>query len=107
MGCRFSRSLDDSGHQIESWLERKVVQKANLVLFNVQQLRDAYKNKYTTEPANKFVYIPNGIDQRIFSKIESLKKYEKFTLSYTGSLFVDRSPEPIFMALNKLILEGK
>jgi glycosyltransferase involved in cell wall biosynthesis len=94
-------------NKIESWLERKVIQKADLVVFNVQRLRDAYKRKYATEPVDKFVHIPNGIDQERFFRKRSLKKYEKFTLSYTGSLFENRSPEPVFKALNQLVHEGK
>jgi hypothetical protein len=34
-------------------------------------------------------------------------KYECFTLSYTGSLYVGRSPEPVFRAVSQLIQEGK
>jgi glycosyltransferase involved in cell wall biosynthesis len=84
-----------------------VVQQADLLVFNVQRLRDAYKDKYGTEPVDKFVHIPNGIDQETFSKKRGLKKYDKFTLCYTGSLIKSRSPEPVFDALSQLIREGK
>jgi len=94
-------------NKIESWLEGKVIQRADLLLFNTNPLRDAYKEKYPSETANKFVHIPNGIDQTIFSQLASLKKNETFTLSYTGSLYIDRSPEPVFKAMSQLLLDGK
>lgn len=94
-------------NKIESWLERKVVQKADLVLFNTDRLKNAYRDKYMSESADKFVHIPNGIDQTVFSRLTPLRKYEKFTLSYTGSLYVDRSPEPVLKALNQLLTKGK
>jgi glycosyltransferase involved in cell wall biosynthesis len=94
-------------NKIESWLEREVIRKADLVIFNVQQMRDAYKSKYATETASKFIHIPNSIDHRTFSQVRPLKKYEKFTLSYVGSFYWDRSPEPIFDALSQLIREGR
>jgi hypothetical protein len=100
LGCALS-------NRIESWLEREVIRKADLVIFNVQQLRDVYKNKYANEPASKFIYIPNSIDHGTFSQVKSFRKYEKFTLSYIGNLYWDRSPEPIFEALSQLIREGK
>jgi glycosyltransferase involved in cell wall biosynthesis len=94
-------------NKIESFLEKKVIQKADLITFNSHRLRDAYQNKYCGEPDSKFAYIPNGINAESFSEIGPLKKYRKFTLSYTGTLYGDRSPEPIFKALKQLALEGK
>jgi len=94
-------------NKIDSWLEKSVIKKADLVLFNVDRMRDVYKNAYASQPAEKFVCIPNGIDHRTFSNIRTSKKYEQFTLSYTGSLYVDRSPEPIFQALSRLLCEKK
>jgi glycosyltransferase involved in cell wall biosynthesis len=92
---------------IESRLEKKVIQKADLVIFNADRLKEAYREKYTTEPVSKFVWIPNGFDRSIFSMMGPPKKYEKFTLSYTGTLYMDRTPDPIFQALYQLLSEGK
>jgi Glycosyltransferase Family 4 len=93
--------------KIDAWLEKKVVQKSDLVMFNVQQLRDAYKDKYTSESANKFVHIPNGIDSELLADIRTVNKYDKFTLSYTGTFYIGRSPEPIFKAITQLYHEGR
>jgi glycosyltransferase involved in cell wall biosynthesis len=93
--------------RIESWLEKKVVEKADLVLFNVERLRNAYRERYAHVPGGKFVFIPNGIDPRALEESAPVTKYERFTLSYTGSLYVGRSPEPVFQAISRLIKEGK
>jgi glycosyl transferase family 4 len=90
---------------IESWLEKKVIEAADLVLFNVERLRDAYCERYGCASARKFVFIPNGINE--VAHIEPGAKYQCFTLSYTGSFYVGRSPEPVFEAIAEMFAEGK
>jgi len=94
--------------RIESWLERKVVEKSDLVVFNTDRLRNAYVRRYAHLPEGKFVYIPNGIAEWGSPTAgEPEAKYDVFTLSYTGSLYVGRSPEPIFQSVASLIQSGK
>jgi len=93
--------------RIESWLEKKVVEKADLLLFNVERLKNAYRERYAHVPGEKFVFIPNGIAPRALDEPAAVTKYESFTLSYTGSLYVGRSPEPVFQAISRLIQDGK
>jgi glycosyltransferase involved in cell wall biosynthesis len=93
--------------RLESWLEKKVREKADLILFNVERLKNAYRERYAYLPGEKFVFIPNGIAPRVLSERAPVTKYETFTLSYTGTLYVGRSPEPVFQALFQLIQEGK
>ncbi len=89
---------------IESWLERRVVEQADLVVFNVARLRDAYRARYADVPADKFVFIPNAITA--VSSDAALQTFERFTICYTGSLYVGRSPEPVFQAISRLIHAG-
>jgi hypothetical protein len=93
-------------NRIESFLEKKVIHKADLITFNSHRLKDAYKSKYSGERESKFAHIPNGINAEDFTGLKPLNKYHKFTLSYTGVLYGDRSPEPIFKALSQLAHEG-
>jgi glycosyltransferase involved in cell wall biosynthesis len=93
--------------RIESWLEKKVVEKADLLVFNVERLRNAYRERYAHVPGDKFVFIPNGISRHLLESAAPAEKYERFTLSYTGSLYVGRTPEPVFQAISRLIAEGK
>jgi glycosyltransferase involved in cell wall biosynthesis len=93
--------------KIESLLERQVMKRASLVLCNTERLRDTLESAYSKVKKNGFVYIPNGISTDIFSGLNNLPKYEKFTLTYTGSLYFFRTPEPIFKALKELVDEGQ
>ncbi len=93
--------------RIDAWLERRVVEKADLLLFNVERLRNAYRERYAHVPREKFVFVPNGIAPGALAQAGQAAKYERFTLSYTGSLYVGRSPEPVFEAVSRLIRKGK
>lgn len=93
--------------KLEGWLEKKVVQVADIVLTTTEKLCSTFKESYKKQLQNKFLCITNGFDTEIFSKIEHLNKYDNFTLSYTGTLYLGRSPKPVFRALKELVLEGK
>lgn len=93
--------------RIERWLEQKVVQNADFVLTNSDWLCNVLKNSYKTQTETKFLCITNGFDSEVFSRLNHLEKYEKFTLTYAGTLYVDRTPEPVFSAIKELIKEGK
>jgi hypothetical protein len=91
--------------RIEAWLERQVVRNADLIVFNVERLKNAYRDRYSDAPASKFVFIPNGIVPR--TGLEPARKDDTFTICYTGSLYVGRSPEPVLQAVSLLIREGR
>jgi glycosyltransferase involved in cell wall biosynthesis len=92
--------------RIERWIEGKVISHADAVSFNVKRLRDKYSSHYPSQPDDKFIYIPNGFDPEYFSTLRKMEKYEKFTLTYAGSLYLGRTPEPVFKAVRKLIDKG-
>jgi hypothetical protein len=93
----------DASLRIERWLERKVIERADLLTFNVERLRDAYRTRYSHVNQQKFVFIPNGVSKRL----DPLPKYDRFTIAYTGSLYVGRSPEPVFHALQVLMRDAR
>lgn len=93
--------------KIEGALEKQVMKRARLVLCNTERLCDTLASAYSKVKKNGFVYIPNGISTDIFSGLRDLPKYEKFTLTYTGSLYFFRTPEPVFKALKELIDKGQ
>jgi hypothetical protein len=97
--CLFSR-------KIESVLEGLVIKRASFVVCNTDKLRDTLAKTYGESSSDKFIYLPNGISTEFFEKIGHLRKYDKFTLTYTGSLYFFRTPEPIFKSLKELIDEG-
>lgn len=93
--------------KIESILEKMVVRRASLVLCNTRRLRDTLAEAYSKVKGDGFHYIPNGISTDIFRRLEDLGHYEKFTITYTGSLYFLRTPEPIFLVLQELFGEKK
>ncbi len=93
--------------RIEKWLEKCVVNNARMVLSTTERLCETFRQFYKEQPASKFIYVPNGYDPEEFSELNGLRKYEQFTLTYTGSFYLGRTPEPIFTALRELIKEGR
>jgi glycosyltransferase involved in cell wall biosynthesis len=89
---------------IESWLERQVMEKADIVVFNVDRLRHAYRSRYAHVAPEKFVFVPNAIAAE--PSPLSAPRYDRFTICYTGSLYVGRSPVPVFEAVARLIADG-
>lgn len=91
---------------IEGWIEGKVIHHADTVLVNTKNMRDAYRNRYIFEKDEKFVYLPNMIEPKNYDGFRQLEKYPEFTVSYAGSLYLGRSPEALFAAIQELQDQG-
>lgn len=89
--------------KIESYLEKKVIQKADSVFTTTDNLRDKFREQYNDLSEKKFITVYNGFEKSAFSCLSNEKKYKKFTLTYAGTLYLGRTPEPIFKAINRLI----
>lgn len=68
-------------------------------------IKDAL-GKYEDLDETKFHHVPNGYDSSDFPDGEYTRN-EKFTLTYTGSLYGRRNPKSLFEAIEKLIQMGK
>ena len=93
--------------RIERWMERRIVQKADLVSANTEMLCEAFRKAYGTRLPNRFVCITNGFDGEMFSSFGHVEKDKVFTIIYTGTLYFGRTPEPVFQAVHELIQEGR
>jgi len=100
--------------RVNQWMEKEAIVTADLVVTSTKPLCEALKKRYCDTfnnkhgiSYNKFVHIPNGFDAEYFSKYNDLRKYEEFTLTHTGSMYFDRSPEPIFKSIKELLEENK
>ena len=61
---------------------------------------------YQVDPTKIFV-IPNGYDEQDFVKIEPrIRKNERFTICYNGSLGYSRKPQFVLKAIDELIQDG-
>ena len=97
----------DLSLKLDRWLERNVIKGADTVLTTTDRLCEKLKAEHKNKSPNKYICITNGFDSEYFSRFRHLGKYEKFTLTHAGSLYLERTPEPIFQALSELALEGE
>ena len=87
---------------VERSLEKRIFNNADLVLATTEKLTHKFKNEYNNSSPAKIRFIPNGFDEKDFNDLSRLEKYETFTISYTGSIYYGRSPEPLFRALKEM-----
>jgi glycosyltransferase involved in cell wall biosynthesis len=92
---------------VESKIEEKFLKQADLVIVNTECFRDRLVSKYRNLPKGKFLYLSNGYDAEEISDRLELEKFENFTICYTGTLYLGRSPEPILKALQEIRDEGR
>lgn len=93
--------------RIERWMEKQVIKNADKVLTTTKGLKQVFENKYPTESRDKFLYVPNGIDRDKIPSEPRSEKYPTYTITYAGTLYEGRSPEPIFEAVSGLIAQGR
>ncbi|MFQ5433159.1 MAG: hypothetical protein ACE5EN_11725, partial [Nitrospinota bacterium] len=89
--------------KIESWMEKQVIKNASLVTTTTESLCDVMKKKIPEQPESKYFYLPNGYDPDVYSYLKNENKFNTFTLTYTGGLYLGRTPEPIFKAIRNLV----
>jgi len=90
----------------EKRMERSVFEMADSVVINTPFMRD---NSVRDNPdlAYKFHVIPNGFDKEDFEGFTAGEQNDKFTLTYTGLIYGNTSPETVFKALSGLLDEKK
>jgi glycosyltransferase involved in cell wall biosynthesis len=89
------------------WMEARVIHGADRVLTTTERMRASMVRRYPTVPEDRFVCLPNGIDPGPLSGGRAVDKYGRFTVTYAGTLYYDRTPEPVFAAFGRLIREGR
>lgn len=104
---RPQRIRSEWSDRIEGWLEGEVVRNADKVLTTTNEHRTALMNRFPAEPPDKFAYVSNGIEMEKFLTGTFPERYETFTISYAGTMYLKRSPEPLFKALQKLVNTGR
>lgn len=91
---------------IDKKMERSVFSKADAIECAWEGIiKDAF-SKYPNLNLEKFHHIPNGFDSSDFPKTE-FKENEKFTVSYTGSMYGRRNPKSFFDAVELLLQKEK
>jgi glycosyl transferase family 4 len=104
---RFPHTRSHLSDLIERWMESAVAKSANRVVTTTERMRDAMAARYSSLPAEKFVCVANSIDANQFQVVDRYQKYEALTITYTGNLYFERTPEPLFRAAGELIRSGR
>lgn len=107
--CLHPESVTDVSIRLETWLERRIVTKANAVVCLTEPHRASLARRYP-EAAARLHVIPNGYDPDDFprpSEPPAAASERPFTIVYAGTLYYDRTPRHLFQAVRALIDAGK
>ncbi|HEY5599212.1 MAG TPA: glycosyltransferase family 4 protein [Candidatus Manganitrophaceae bacterium] len=107
LACKSDAARSALSDRIERWMEKEVVRRADRIIVTTEALKAVFQERYPGAPREKFLYITNGIDQEEFDAHKRPEKYKTFTITYAGTLYFGRTPEPLFKAIQGLISEGK
>lgn len=83
-------------------LENRVLSDADAVTVVMQSYIDGFKKSHPDLDLGKFHIIPNGFDEDDYSNLAP-RSFEKFTIAHTGSIYHQRSPDPLFKAIAEFI----
>ncbi len=95
------------------WIERKTVTACARAIFTAPGAMRMYRERYPDLPKNKWLLLPNGYNEEIFSEIEAGKSLEKamneraesrqILLVHSGVIYPsERDPRPFFQAISDL-----
>jgi glycosyltransferase involved in cell wall biosynthesis len=100
----FREEMSGLRDRVEGYMERKVVETANVVVTNTQALRDEFMARFPREPAAKFIALLNGFDPED-GQVAPNKRVdpETFTITHTGFLYGKRDPRLFLDAIALLI----
>lgn len=93
---------------IDRSLEHNVFRDARLVDVAWNGITEDALSKYSDLDPNKFIHIPNGFDSEDYP-VKSIEaravqpKNEKFTITYSGSLYGPRNPASFLQAIEQLL----
>lgn len=94
------------GRLLNRGIERSVARRASAILSAHAILPELLEAQLKIENlASICHWIPNGYDEADFHGLDPAP-YDKFTLTYAGSLYAGRSVRPIAKALDDLVREG-
>jgi len=87
--------------QLLKQIERQVMKNADLVIFVSDELRDIVMRKYPSIWLEKTHVLPHCYDRELYPKVDK-EENDKVILTYVGSFYKIRSPEPLLKALRLL-----
>lgn len=91
---------------IDKSLEKSVFKTCNAMEVAWKGIIKDFSNKYPDIDTKKCVHIDNGFDSQDFPQ-DSYMPNDRFTVTYTGSMYGKRNPETFLKAVEELVKEGK
>jgi hypothetical protein len=90
---------------VDRAMERSVFKEANVVESAWQGITEDALHKMPWLDRSKFVHVPNGFDRADFPNV-AYTPNQRFTITYTGSLYGRRTPKALLEALEVLLRRG-
>ena len=91
---------------IDRHLERGVFEDASIVEAAWKGILHDITGKMPNINRQKLVHLPNGFDGEDYPRLEH-QRNQRFTVTYTGSLYGKRNPKTFLKAVEELVSEGK
>ena len=94
--------------KIDKMLEHAVFRESDLVeVAWLGIMKDALR-KYPGLPPEKFHHLPNGFDSHDFPEVDPASRTDdRFTLTYTGSMYGRRNPDALLKGVERLVSRGE
>ncbi len=87
--------------------ERKVVEQANLVIATTEEAAKDFRCRYSRQPHEKIICLPNGYDPTDFSGDAADRKLQKtLRLIHAGNLTLERDISPLLEAIRRVNRDG-
>jgi Glycosyl transferase 4-like domain len=97
-----SSRLDPISKAVHSRMERMVVEAADRLVFTSEETVDLMMGKYPAELRAKSRVVPHAFEPELYST--NLDHNPKITIRYLGTLYGQRTPGPLFSALERLLV---
>jgi len=89
-------------YKIDRYLEQLVLHSADKILTVSKGVAEDLQRRNPEVNSQKWAFLPNGYDSADFVDLKPLGQNEKFTITYTGSLYGHRNPQTLLRALEEL-----
>ena len=95
--------------RFRQWLERRVIERADVVILNTPFLRDEFVAYYGARLAQKFHTVTNGYDADVLTPYlhAARRRSSRLMLTHAGSLYRQRDPRPLVRAVASAIAKGR
>ena len=91
---------------IDRAIEHSVLSKATIVEGAWQGILKDIVRKYPDIDCQKLFFLPDGFDREDYPAVEP-QVHERFTVTYTGSMYGKRNPKTFLQAVEELVHDGQ